>query len=609
MITGHLAMQGKRTSIIPKYDFHLIREGVTNRLTFFSVFKRGEYGFILLVSIVIGILGGLGNFLFRETILFFHHFVFNSLFQVLRISEGGWHVILICIIPMVGGLLLIPMALLFKREEVYGYGFPKFLKVVALKGAIFKLRNLFIKGLAASITLGIGGSAGQEGPIAIIGGTIGSWIGQLLKVSTMQMKVLVASGVAAGIASTFNAPIAGVFFAFEIVMLGNYELTNFAPVVLASALGTVTTRVLLGAEPAFTIPPYHLTSIWEIFLYIILGFLSAILGVYFVRLFYFTKDIFEKISLPPLLKPAFGGLLVGIIGIKFPQVFGNGYEFAQKALFGQMSWTLLLALFIFKMVATSITLGSGGAGGVFAPLIYIGIMMGGVYGCLVHSLFPGFTASPEVYALVGMGSFLAAATHAPLTGLFLLFELSGDYQVIIPGMIACIIGSVAAHVLQPDSIDTVELTRQGINLHQGRDINVLRTIPVKEVMIKEMEPFPEDLPLHQILNRAKESVQSYFPVISRNGELLGVISLRDIRPLLMEEELMYLIIAKDIVDENYLYLTPEDTLDTAMKKFALKDLGQLPVVDAENPRKLLGMLKRTDVINAYNNAILKREME
>ena len=444
---------------------------------------------------------------------------------------------------------------------------------------------------------------------AAIGGTIGSSIGQFLKVSSREMKVLVSSGVAAGIAATFNAPIAGVFFAFEIVMLGNYELTNFAPVVIASALGTVATRVLLGAEPAFTIPPYHLASFWEIPLYIILGFISAPLGVYFIRLFYFTADMFEKISIPSLFKPALGGLLVGIIGIGFPQVFGNGYEFAQIALFGGMGWALLLGLFIFKMLATSITLGSGGAGGVFAPLIYIGIMLGGVYGYAAHALFPGFTATPQVYALVGMGAFLAATTHAPLTGLFLLFELTGDYQIIIPGMIACIIGTVTAHILQPDSIDTLQLTRQGINLHQGRDINILKTIPVMEVMIKEMEPLPENLPLQQILERAKESVQSYFPVLSQSGELLGVISLRDIRPLLMEEELMNLIIAKDIVDENFLYLTPEDNLDTAMKRFAQKDLGQLPVVAAANNKELVGMIKRTDVINAYNNAILKQEME
>ncbi len=563
----------------------------------------------MIVAIAIGILGGLGNFLFREAILFFHHFVFLTLYRLLGVAGGGWHRVLISLIPMVGGLLLIPLALLFGREEVYGYGFPNFLKVVALKGAIFKLKNLFIEGLAASITLGIGGSAGQEGPIAVIGGTIGSWIGQILKVSTRQMKVLVASGVAAGIAATFNAPIAGVFFAFEIVMLGNYELTNFAPVVIASALGTVTTHVLLGRQPAFVIPPYHLTSIWEIPLYVLLGFISAIFGVYFIRLFYFTKDVFDRLTVPPLLKPALGGLLVGIIGICFPQVFGNGYEFAQIALFGQMSGMLLLGLFVFKMLATSITLGSGGAGGVFAPLIYIGVMMGGTFGGLAHALLPGLTASPQVYALVGMGAFLAAATHAPLTGLFLLFELTGDYQVIIPGMIACIIGSVTAHVLQPDSIDTLELTRQGINLHQGRDINVLKAIPVKEVMIKEMEPLPEDMPLREVLTKAKESIQSYFPVISRNGDLMGVISLRDIRPLLMEEDLMNLIIAKDIVDEDYIYLTPDDTLDTAMKKFALKDLGQLPVVDAKNKKKILGMLKRTDVINAYNNAILKSSME
>ncbi len=602
-------MKDKKKPIIPNFNFRLIREGITPHLSFFAVFKRGEYGFLLLVAITIGILGGLGNFLFKEGIIFFHHFVFSTLYHILGVSLGGWHRTLIILIPMAGGLLLIPLALIFGREEVYGYGFPSFLKVVALKGAIFKLRNLFVKGLAASITLGIGGSAGQEGPIAVIGGTIGSWIGQILKVSTREMKVLVSSGVAAGIAATFNAPIAGVFFAFEIVMLGNYELNYFAPVVIASALGTVTTHVLLGRLPAFTIPYYRMTSLWEIPSYIILGFISAIMGVYFIRLFYFIRDIFEKIPFPTLFKPALGGVFVGIIGIWFPQVFGNGYEVAQRALFGEMGWMLLLGLFIFKILATSITLGSGGAGGIFAPLIYIGVMMGGVYGVLVHTIFPGFTSLPQVYALVGMGAFLASATHAPLTGLFLLFELSGDYQIIIPGMIACIIGSVAAQVLEHDSIDTVELTRQGINLHQGRDVNVLRAIPVKEVMTKDMEVFPEDLPLYQIFTKAKESVQSYFPVVSHQGELMGVISLRDIRPLLMEEDLMNLIIAKDIVNENYIYLTPDDTLDTAMKKFAQKDLGQLPVVDAQNPKKLLGMLKRTDVINAYNNAILKLTME
>jgi CIC family chloride channel protein len=310
----------------------------------------------------------------------------------------------------------------------------------------------------------------------------------------------------------------------------------------------------------------------------------------------------------PHLKPALGALIVGTIGIFFPQIFGDGYEFIELALEGKMIFLIMFALIFIKVIATSLTLGAGGSGGVFAPSLFIGAMVGGSYGWVVHSLFPAHTANPGAYATVGVGAFLAAATHAPMTAIFLLFEMTGNYKIIIPIMLASIVGTLTARRMHYDSIDSVELSRKGITIHEGREASVLSTITVGSIMKRRFTTIHEDADLNELLGNVVEGDSFYFPVVDEDDLLAGIISLHDIKSVLFEEDLKDILRAKNIISRNVIVLTPDNNLNTAIEKFALKDIGEIPVVSVSNKRKIVGMLKRGDVITAYNKEMLMKRV-
>jgi CIC family chloride channel protein len=578
-------------------------EALLNKL---SKFKIGERTIIIVMSVVVGVLSGFANILFRATMNLVHKIVFIGGSDLFHINEGGFYRLLLPLLPVCGAIFLIPLSLAF-REDVNGYGFPKFLETVNIKGGRIGPRTILIKILSSAFTIGSGGSAGVEGPIAHIGGAIGSLVGQLSKVSGNRIKLLIAAGSAGGIAATFNAPIAGVMFATEIVLLGNYELTSFAAIVISSGIATVVSRMYYGANPLFTVPEYEV-NVYEIPLYILFGIFMGIVAVSYIRVFYKVKDSFDKLNVNPQLKPVIGAFIVGSIGISFPHILGDGYEYIQLALEGKLLFLVMFALIFLKIIATSFTLGSGGAGGVFAPALFIGAMAGGSFGWIVHTLFPTYTANPGAYATVGVGAFLAAATHAPLTGIFLLFEMTANYKIIIPIMFASILGTLTARRLYHDSIDTVELTRKGINIHDGREASVLSTISVGSVMKKQFTTVHEDTDIHELLQKVVDGESFYFPVVDDDGLLTGIISLQDIRSVLFEEDLKKLIKAKHVVSRNVIVVTPNDNLNTAIEKFALKDLDEIPVVDIFNHRRVVGMLKRGDVISAYNRELLRRRI-
>jgi len=570
--------------------------------------RLGEHTTLIIISVLVGILSGFGNMLFRATMDFVHESIFVNGSRLLHIMDGGFFRVFTPLLPITGALLLIPLSLAF-RGEVSGYGFPRFLEEVNVREGRLRARSIFIKILSAAFTIGTGGSAGVEGPIAQIGGATGSLIGQIMKVSGNRVKLLIAAGSAGGIAATFNAPIAGVMFATEIVLLGNYEMTSFSAIVIASGIATIVSRIYYGGNPIFRVPEYELLSPYEIPLYMILGVIVGAVAVVYIKVFYRVKDEFDRLKLHPLLKPLLGAFIVGTIGIAFPQVLGDGYEFIQQALEGRIIFIIIILLVFLKILATSVTLGSGGAGGVFAPALFIGAMLGGSFGYIAHTLFPSITANPGAYATVGVGAFLSAATHAPLTGMFLLFEMTGNYRIIVPIMFASIIGTLTARRIYRDSIDTVELSKKGIEIHEGREASILSTIRVGSVMRKDFKTVKEDTPINELLKEVAEGDSFYFPVVDDNGLLTGIVSLHDIRSVLFEEDLKEILRVKNVMTRNVITLTPNDNLKTAVEKFALKDIGELPVVDIYNEKEVVGMLKRGDVINAYNRELLRRNVE
>ncbi|UCF88124.1 MAG: chloride channel protein [bacterium] len=560
---------------------------------------------LVALAVIIGFAAGLGAWAFLELIHFF------------RLSWSPWGAysgfligdlttLLIPFIPALGGLLLGPFGAIFPTEA-RGHGVPEVMESVVRKGGVLKPRTILIRGVASAITIGTGGSAGREGPIAQIGSAIGSYVAQIFKMSSNNVRTLLGAGAAGGIAAAFNAPIAGALFALEIV-LGDWHITTFTPVIMSSVIATVTSRYLHGGKAIFDVPYYQLVNPVEIIFYIILGLISGLVALLFIHSLDRSEHFFEeKIKVHPWLKPAIGGFLVGIIGLAFPQIFSNGYEPMGMALMGSMAFWLMFSLVFMKILATSITLGSGGSGGIFAPALYIGAMLGGAFGTIVNILFPFTTAKPGAYALVGMGSVLAAAAHAPLTNILLLFELTGDYHIILPIMVACIMSTLTIRALSPHSIFSIGLHRKGITIEAGAEVNVLQSLRVRDAMTTKLEVIPEDMPFGEILRHITLSRYSNFPMVNQEGQLTGMISFQDVRQHVFDPELDQLVIAKDLATLSTATVSPSDNLKDALSRLAYGSVEQLAVVDTRDPSRLLGILTRSDIITAYNKAISRYE--
>ena len=562
---------------------------------------------LLFLGGLIGLCSGLSSEFFRWLILFLKEMFFYGRFEILSIAPSvPWY--FLPLIPMAGGLIIGPLSHFFPTEAK-GHGVPEVMQSIALKNGIIKPRTILLRTFASAVCIGSGGSAGREGPIVQIGSSIGSALGQLFNMSAERIKILVGCGAAGGIAATFNAPLAGVIFSMEII-LGVFSISTFTPIVISSVTATVVSHAFHGNTPAFIVPSYQIVSYWEILFYIILGLLSGLIAWFYIVTLYWSEDYFEKkINIHPVLKPALGGLLIGCLAIFLPQIMGNGYEVMDMALNGQMVWYITFILIFMKIIATSITLGSGGSGGVFAPSLFIGAMLGGTFGSLVHFIFPDITATKGAYALVGMGSVIAAAAHAPMTNILILFELTNDYKIILPIMASCIIATSVVRYLSKDSIYTLKLRRRGINIQQGREVSIMGSIKVGDVMDRKVETILETTPFKRILAIFSKSTNSYFPVVNSKHKMVAILSFSDIREVMFEEGLKDLVVAKDLAATDVISLSPKDNLNKALEKFVAIDVAQLPVVDSKNQDRVIGMLSRGDLISAYNKKVLLSDVE
>jgi len=566
--------------------------------------RMTEHTFVILVAILIGLLAGFGAIGVRFLIRFFQRISFGPGLNILELAEHlPWHEKIL--IPVAGGLIVGPI-IHYLAKEAKGHGVPEVMEAVVIKDGVIRPRVALIKALASALCIGTGGSVGREGPVVQIGSSIGSTIGQLLMVSGRRMRTFVACGAAAGIAAAFNAPIAGALFSVEII-LGDFGLSKFSPIVISSVMATVVSRHFLGDFAAFLVPAYNLASPFELVFYFIMGLFCGAVAVSFIRVLYFLESFFENLRIHDALKPALGGVGVGLIALSVPHIFGVGYETINLALHGNLAGWFLFLLILVKLLATSITLGSGGSGGVFAPSLFIGAMAGGFFGTLVHQLFPVITATSGAYALVGMGAVVAGATHAPITAILIIFELTNDYKIILPLMISCIISSLLANKLESESIYTLKLSLRGINIFGGREINVLRTLQVKDV-VEPVDPVPENLPFKKLLDRITRSREGVFYVVGTDGRLVGTICLKDLSLILKDlEALQDVLVARDLVTGPVPSLSPEDNLDNAMHLFGKNDMDEIPVLESTDSGRLLGKVRETEVIASYNREIFKRD--
>lgn len=565
--------------------------------------RQSEHIYMVLVALLIGLGGGLFAVGFRKLIglgntVAWHNGAYTL--DYIRQLPWWWKIAA----PSLGGLLCGIIVHYFAREAK-GHGVPEVMEAVALQGGRIRPRIVVAKMLASAICIASGGSVGREGPIVHIGSAFGSTIGQWLHIGERRLRTLVGCGVAAGIAATFNAPIAGALFAVEIV-LADFGVMQFSPIVISSVAATVVGRHFLGDEPAFVVPRYSVINVNELFAYALLGILAGLAAQAFVRLLYFTEDLFDRPRLWAPLKTLIGGTLVGVIGLWFPEIFGVGYEAIGDALHGNIVWHLLLVLVVVKIVAVSITIGSGGSGGIFAPSLFIGAMVGGALGTVVHSMWPASTAGVGAYALVGMAAVVAGTTHAPITAIVIIFELTADYKIMLPLMISSIIATLLATRMQTGSIYTIKLLRRGVDIRGGQDVSVLRRLPVHSEMRREYVTLPPGAGVIEVISTFLENPSSSIFVVDHECRLLGVILAQQSRPIMSDpSSLESLVIAQDMMQENeFPVVTPTDTLADVMTHLACYR-GEVPVVE---DGRLVGVVWPEDVIRRYNAEVFKRDM-
>jgi CIC family chloride channel protein len=514
------------------------------------------------------------------------------------------------IIPALGGAIVGPLVYRFAREA-RGHGVPEVMEAVVLRGGRIRPRVVVVKALASAICIGTGGSVGREGPIAQIGSALGSTVGQLFRLSDDRVRNLVACGAAGGIAATFNAPIAGSLFALEVI-LGQFNATYFGAVVISAVVAGVAAHAFEGDLQAFAVPEYVLVSPWELFFYALLGLLAALTAVGFTRLLYLSEDVWDRFKLPAYLKPMLGGVLLGGIGILLPKidgvprVFGVGYDTISQALVGQLTLQLTLVLLLAKILATIITLGSGGSGGIFAPSLFMGAMLGEAFGQIVHALFPAITAPVGAYAMVGMAAVFSGAAHAPVTAILILFEMTGDYHIILPLMLATVISTLVSQRISRESIYTLKLTRRGVHLRQGQDIDVMQSITVGEAMTTKVDTVPLTMSLDELAEEFSRSHHHGFPVVDGTGELAGVVSIQDLERAKAAGSLDGRTVADIATQEGLVVAYPYEPMWKALTRLGRRDLGRLPVVEEEGSRRLVGAVRRSDIIRAYDQAIAAR---
>ncbi len=561
------------------------------RVRLAEALRPGELQATLFWAGVAGFLGALVSYLFRMSAQGLHWAL--TLKSEAVISSLGdlpvWERILI---PVWGGLTA-GAIIQFGTRVLKGQSSTDYMEAISLGQGVIRFRSTLIKSVSSLVTIASGGSIGREGPMVQLSSMLASVVGRKIRLSTPRLQLLVACGAAAGIASAYNAPIAGALFVAEIV-LGSIAMESFGPLIFASVISTVTTRQLLGAGPIFEAPLFRLVSNWELILYVFLGIAAGLLAPGFLALLERTEAAFSKLSAPLYARMALGGLIVGLIGLLRPgEINGNGYTVIGQILTSTEVSGTLASLLALKLLATAATVGSGAVGGVFTPTLFVGAALGCIFGNSVQGIGHALVAPPSAYALVGMGCFLAGTTHAPLMAILMVFEMTLDYAIVPPLMLACVTAHYTSQGIRSKSIYAASLLRQRQSAGYGqpiRDRTVGELLKPRPMSVLETARFDE------IANTFAANRNNYLYVTDREGRFRGAISLHDIKTYLTDPDLATLVIAWEFLREDFPYLTPESKLTEALEAFSKHDGERVPVVDGLKTMKLSGYISKTDLL-------------
>jgi CIC family chloride channel protein len=544
------------------------------------------------LAVLTGIIAGYAAILFRGLIGFFQNSIFHNRFGLelaspLDHSRGLW----VIIIPPIG-LLIVSYIVKWYASEAKGHGVPEVIEAVLTRQGRIRKRIVAIKAFVSSLTIATGGSVGREGPIVQIGSAAGSSLGQMFHLKPKLLKTLVGCGAAGAVAATFNTPIAGVIFAIEIIVL-ELKTKSFIPLVVSSVFATVISRVHLGNEPAFFVPTYSFGNPAELIFYLGLGIISGFIGILMIKALYGMEDLFEKAPLPFFAKPILGGLILGTLGYFYPQIFGVGYETVSMVLQQTSTIEIMAVLIFLKIFAVSLTMAAGGSGGVFAPSLFVGAMVGGTYGWIANQLFPSIVSGYGAYALVGMAAMFSATCRAAFTSIVILFEMTLDYSIILPLMFVCVVADQTAWALSKETMYSLKLTRKGLKFVNDIGLNIMSVTLIKDIMSTDLVTFSRNCTLADVLKAYHENSHSIYPVINESQTLAGVVRSEEISEAVNEK-------GGDCPIEEFVkpatsLVYPTDTVQSALNKFDMARDPRILVIERLSG-KLIGIVSPVDFV-------------
>lgn len=565
-----------------------------------------EYTIFSFYAILIGAAAGLAAVLFHNSIEFFNKIFFE------KTKEGLFFfgTAAVILLPAIG-MLLQSFMIKIAPEVSKKKGVLEIIKSVAIKGGLISFKTTIFHFLAPVICIGSGGTVGPEGPAAQLGGGVASKVTTLLDFSDQRRRIFTAAGAGAAIAAIFNTPLGGVFFALEIILLNDFHTPTFSALILASVTASAISRIFIGNESIFIFSTPVIGNYIHFYLYLLLGIISGILSVLFLKYNDYTNSLFNNVifkSLPQWLVMSVVGLLVGVSGYFYQDIFGIGYSGINRILNTSLTWQIVIILFGLKFLLVPLILNSGGYGGTFAPALFMGASIGFIFSSVINSFF-GLNTDPTTYILVGMGASLAGINSIPITAILMIFEMSRDYSIMLPLMLSVIVSSTIVQIAIKGTIHQKLLERQGFNLLNGRETNVLKSIYVDEIMQTDAVILHKNTSLSLVVAKLMETPNHKIYTVDDNGNLAGAITETEIRPLITEfESLKNSLIASDIARTKINKIKSDKDLDFALKLLTKQDVDELPVVNPNNEYQVIGTISRNDILSAYNRESIKHNL-